>query len=166
MHHPKAVACVVSSLALSLALAAPAAAQKPPGAVKIGKAETTPPVGSAGAAAPVTCAVSAWVADNQTTNHATDVPNPSGVATPKSLTIYFSPGGSSSRVYPVLSSWNTGNGMSSGTSGNPVTVAISADKVTLNIWNAVPLHGAWDASTSVPAWTSYTNGYWRVATCN
>lgn len=158
MHHLKTVAFVVSGI-IAAGLASPVAAQKGMGPVKAGAAAGAP-AGSAAPPAPVTCSMSGWVQDNNTTNHATDLPNPSGVATPKSVTVYFSPGGSGSRVYPVFWSWG------SASAGNPVTVAVSTDKVTLNIFSGAPLHGVWDGSTSSPTWTTYTSGYWRVTICN
>lgn len=153
-----ALLSMTTAIAYSILLAPAAAA--PMGKVHNLAGANAPPASSI---TPMTqgisCAASAWIPDNRTINHPTDIPNPSGTNDLKSLVIYFSPGGGHASIYPVQWSFEPSH------SGNPVTIEITPNYITLHIWSGAALHGVWNARSSPQHWTRYDSGFWKVVTC-
>lgn len=75
-------------------------------------------------------------------------------AAPRGISIWFSPSADGSNAFPLLWKFQRTE------TGNPVSIEVRSDLILLNIWSGVPLFGAYDASKD--AWTTYTDGYYRV----
>lgn len=100
---------------------------------------------------------SGWRADNNNTSHSVVFTHGLS-ATPRQMSIYFSPDGEMSNAYPLNWSWD-----SIMKSGNPVTIAVTPEQVRLEIFNNTPLHGVWDSKNkNSGGWSFYNSGFWRV----
>lgn len=96
---------------------------------------------------------SGWVADNNATNHKTTIAHNLGVF-PSKVTIWFAANNNPTTVYPLK--WFHLRTVS----GGPVSIEYTRTAIILNVFNGQPLFGVWNGTTT--AWTSYTNGFWRV----
>ena len=141
---------LIAAAATCLAAGSADAAPKPM-MLKGGAAPTAVPTVAAN------CVATGWTPDNNSTNHVTALPNTLGKTVPSSMTVYFSPGGDSSLVYPVQWSWG------SSSAGNPVTIEMTANRINLQVFSGAPLHGLWDAANG--QWRYYSTGYWLAVTC-
>jgi hypothetical protein len=99
------------------------------------------------------CFDSKWVAATNGSTKALVIPHNLGT-TPRFVSIFFSPTGDDSRVFPLTWSW------SAGSSGNPVTIEVTDKQVLLHIYADNTLHGVFDANSG--NWHTYSTGSFRV----
>ena len=101
---------------------------------------------------PRVCSESDWIPDDNKTNHVTVWRHDLG-ATPRAISLLFSPDLSRGRVYPKVWSWHDPK------AGNPVSIDMNRRTVRLFIHTSGPLHGVWRPEHN---WKLFREGYWKI----
>lgn len=105
-----------------------------------------------GGCPPSFCSESDWIYDDNSSDHTTTWRH--GLrATPRNVTILFTPDPNNGPVYPVM--WS----MTSSASGNPASISVGNRRVSLHISRTLPLRGIWTPETD---WLRYNEGYWKI----
>lgn len=102
---------------------------------------------------PAICSESDWIFDDNSSDHVTTWRHDLG-ATPRSISILFTPDPGQRRVMPVIWSWHDAN------AGNPTSIEMGRRVVRLSIHRNAPLHGLWNIEEQ--RWTHFKEGYWKI----